>query len=77
MLACEKPYVSAMGEFLKEVAPHLFANLLTVVLVYSYWEYARLERKGEDNSLEGLIRIAVAIMVLSFCGLGIYHWSTA
>ena len=62
------------SEFFKAMAPYLTANLLTVVLVYGYASYARLEREGAERGFEGLLRIVLTLMVLSFCLFGLFEW---
>ena len=64
-------------EFFKAMAPYLAANLLTVLIVYAYASYARLEREGTEQGIEGSIRLGATIMVLCFAGFGLYQWIKA
>jgi hypothetical protein len=50
-----------MEEFFKAAAPYLFANLLTVALVYSFVSYDRMQARGEHESGAGLMRLGYII----------------
>ena len=66
-------------DFFRAVAPVLFANLLTLFLIWSLVSYSRMEASGELGTVAAGIRLGAIILVLGFAlyGLHLYGFFTA
>ena len=61
-----------MEEFFKLLAPVLAANLLTVMLIYSFVSYDRLEKEGRHESWAGFSRLMTILMCIAFLLYGMH-----